>query len=363
MRKVNQPIFDVQNPSRFSAGSMLLIAFVLMFGLFSCSSDVDELPVENNVQSGKISSVNARISSQPGQPELFLEGLQGASGSAIGPGGDLFVTQGAIGEISRIDIRTGEISTFASGLPTSLIGIGGVNDVAFIGGTAYALVTLVGPQLGGSNVDGIYRIDGPDSYTIIADIGEFALENPPDTDFFLERGLQYSMQVFRDGFLVADGHHNRVLYITTDGEISVFRAFDNIVPTGLEVSGNTVYMAEAGPTPHLPEDGKIVSFGPDSSEVTTVASGAPLLVDVEFGRGRSLFALSQGFWDGQAAGDPAEPDTGSLVRLNDEGSFDVVADGLDRPTSMEIVQNTAYIITLTGQIWTVEDVAAPPFGT
>ena len=57
-------------------------------------------------------------------------------------------------------------------------------------------------------------------------------------------------------------------------------------------------MAEAGPVPHLPEDGKVVSFKavvqPKSPRATEVASGAPLLVDVEFGRGRDLFALSQG---------------------------------------------------------------------
>ena len=48
-------------------------------------------------------------------------------------------------------------------------------DVAFIGKTAYALVTLVGPDVGGSDVVGIYRVDGPDSFTVIADIGAFSL--------------------------------------------------------------------------------------------------------------------------------------------------------------------------------------------
>ena len=85
-----------------------------------------------------------------------------------------------------------------------------------------------------------------------------------------------------------------MLRVTLDGEVTELIAFDNIVPTGLAVSGNTVYMAEAGPVPHLPEDGKVVSFGPKSPTATEVASGARLLVDVEFGRGRRLYALSQG---------------------------------------------------------------------
>ena len=247
-------------------------------------------------------------------------------------------------------------------MPPFIIGIGGVTDVVFIGSTAYALVTLVGPQFGTNDVNGIYRIDGPDSFTVIADLGEFSLANPPVPDFFVERGVQYSIEFYRGGFLVADGHHNRVLYVTLDGEISVFQEFGNIVPTGLDVSGNIVYMAEAGPVPHEPEDGKVVTFGPNSSEATTVATGARLLVDVEFGRGRTLFALSQGIWDGAGEGSPALPNTGSLLMVNNDGGFNMVAEDLDRPTSMEIFQNTAYIVTLPGEIWKVENIASQPFG-
>jgi sugar lactone lactonase YvrE len=65
-------------------------------------------------------------------------------------------------------------------------------------------------------------------------------------------------QTYRGGFLVTDGHHNRVLRVTLDGEVTELIQFDNIVPTGLAVRGNTVYMAEAGPVPHLPQNGKVV---------------------------------------------------------------------------------------------------------
>ena len=226
---------------------------------------------------------------------LLVTGLEGATGSTIGPDGALYVTEGVAGRISRVDPETGEITTFASGLPTAIrIGIGGAIDVAFIGKTAYALVTLVGPDVGGSDVDGIYRVDGPDSFTVVADIGAFNLANPPTIPFpFIPTGVQYALQTYRGGFLVTDGHHNRVLRVTLNGEVTELIAFNNIVPTGLAVSGNTVYMAEAGPVPNLPQNGKVVAFGPKSSTATEVASGAPLLVDVEFGRGRtSLRALT-----------------------------------------------------------------------
>ena len=82
-------------------------------------------------------------------------------------------------------------------------------------------------------------------------------------------------RAYRGGLLVTDGHHNRVLRVTLDGEISELIAFDNIVPTGLAVRGGTVYMAEAGPVPHLPEDGKVVSFGPRSTTVTRGGNRRP----------------------------------------------------------------------------------------
>ena len=254
----------------------------------------------------------------------LLTGLEGGSGSTVGPGGALYVTESAAGRISRVDPRTGEITTFASGLPPSIIGIGGTTDVAFIGGTAYALVTVVGPQFGGSDTVGIYRIDGPDSFTVVADIGAFALSNPPGFPIDIPTGVQYALETYRGGFLVTDGHHNRVYRVTRDGEVTELIAFGNIVPTGLETSGNTIYMAEAGPVPHDPADGKVVSFRPKSPTATEVASGAPLLVDVERGRGRDLFALSQGVFGGGDPGAPAAPNTGSLVKVNGNGTFSVV---------------------------------------
>jgi hypothetical protein len=300
---------------------------------------------------------------------LLVAGLAGSTGagSTVGPGGALFVTEAVAGRIVRIDPRTGAVTTFASGLPAGNpgIGIGGVMDVAFIGSTAYALVTLVGTDVGGSEVVGIYRVDGPNSLTVVADIGQYAIDNPPTIPFPYEvpTGVQYALETFRGGFLVTDGHHNRVLWVTLDGEISEVIGFGDVVPTGLAVSGNTIYMAEAGPVPHDPADGKVVRFTPNAPNAVEVASGAPLLVDVEFGRGRTLFALSQGdFPAGGPPGAPAAPNTGSLVKANSDGTFSVVADGLNLPTSVEIIRNNAYVATLSGEVWQIDNISCPPYG-
>jgi len=292
----------------------------------------------------------------------LVTGLQGGLGSTIGPDKALYVTETAAGKITRVDPTTGATTTYASGLPKSIIGLGGAMDIAFLGGTAYVLVTLVGPDVGGSDIDGIYRVDGPHSFTVVADIGQFAINNPPATPFDVPSGLQYALEPYRGGFLVTDGHHNRVYRVTLDGKITELIGFGDIVPTGLAVRGNTIYMAEAGPVPHLPENGKVVSFGPKSATATEVASGSPLLVDVEFGRGRTLYALSQGVGSGGPPGSPALPDTGALVKVNGDGTFSVVTDGLDRPTSLEFIGTTAYVVTLGGEIWKIDDVSGPPYG-
>jgi sugar lactone lactonase YvrE len=308
----------------------------------------------------------------------LVTGLEGSSGSAIGPGGALFVTEGSAGRVSRVDPKTGEVTTFAGGFPPSLIGIGGAIDVAFIGQTAYVLVTLIGPDVRAllqlppnSDAVGIYRVDGPDSFTVIADIGAWAMANPPSIvfPFFVPTGVQYSLEPYQGGFLVTDGHHNRVLRVTLDGEISEFRAFGNIVPTGLDVHGETVLMARAGPIPHHPEDSRVLAFGPRSATATEIAtgagSGAGLLVDVKFGRGQTLYGLSQGFWEGQPGedGSPANPFTGSIVRIDEgDGSFEVLATGLNIPTSFQFIGDTAYVVTLTGEVWAIPVVSNPPYG-
>ena len=290
----------------------------------------------------------------------LVTGLASGSGSTVGPDGALYVTEGATGRVLRVNPRNGRVSTFASGLPPIVpaVGIGGAMDIAFIGRTAYVLVTLVGSDVGGADTVGIYRIDGPTASTVIADIGAFAIANPPQTAFFVPSGVQYAMQRYGRDFLVTDGHHNRVLLVTLDGDVSEFITFGNLVPTGLELLGPIVLMGQAGPVPHLPENGKIVAFSSSSSAAITLGSGAPLIVDVELGPDLRVFALSQGhFTPGHPEGSPADPNTGALVELRRDGSFRVVAEGLNQPTSLEFIGDTAYVVTLGGEIWTIGHVS------
>jgi len=287
--------------------------------------------------------------------QLLVSRLDGAMGSTVGPDGALYIVESAAGRISRVDPRTGQRTTFASGLPRRILDTGGAMDVAFVRHRAYVLVTLVSPDVGGLDIDGIYRVDGPDHVTVIADIGTWSLAHPPAPAFFVPTGVQFALQPYRAGFLVTDGHHNRLLRVSLGGDITELSAFGNVVPTGIATSDRSVYLAQAGPVPHDPSDGRVVRVEPRSGRTIEVAAGAPLLVDVEFGPARRLYALSQGhFTPGNPEGSPADPATGALVRINRDGTMTPVAGGLDRPTSLEFIRNSAYVVTLTGEIWTID---------
>jgi len=304
---------------------------------------------------------------RPAQP--LVTGLEELQGSAVGPDKALYVTAPLAGTIWRVNPKTGAYTLFTTGLPKripDLFYIGsGVVDVAFRGETAYALVTGVAPDLDGHDTVGIYCVDGPNSFTIMADIGAWSIAHPPVPTFFVPTGFQYALEPYRDGFLVTDGHHNRVLYVTLDGEITEVIALEDVVPTGLAVTGNMTYFTEAGPIPHLPENAKLMSLTPKSSTATEVATAAGLdvglFVDVEVGFG-SLYTLAQGKWDGPFEGAPALPNTGALLKLKPNGTFSVIADSLNQPTSMEFIGNNAYVVSLAGEIWEIDNVSTLPFG-
>lgn len=296
------------------------------------------------------------------QGELLASGLSGASGGSFGPDGALYVTEGALGRVIRVDPWTGAKSVYAEGFPPSLIGIGGAYDLAFVDGEMYVLVTLVGSDVGGTDAVGIYRPTGQGEAEPVADIGQFARDNPPSGfDFVLPTGVQYALHPFRGNLLVTDGHHNRLLLVSLEGEVSEMASFGNIVPTGLEVRGSSIYMAQAGPVPHLPETGKVVRLQPWGNPrvgyrvkwETEVAAGARLAVDVELGRGHQLYVLSQGeFPEGAPDGSPALPnDSGALLQVNLDGTMTPVIEGLNQPTTVMIRGNTAYIVNLSGEIW------------
>jgi hypothetical protein len=291
------------------------------------------------------------------------------TGSTIGPDGALYVTDGAAGAVLRIDPRSGDVTPYADGLPPKAFqggDIGGPVDVAFAGGMPYVLVTLVSGHVFGDPFgdptakNGLYRIEPDGSNTLVADLGQWSVDNPPEPAFFVDTGVHFSLETYFGGFLVTDAHHNRVLWVDRHGSIREVATFGNVVPTGLETIFGLAFVSHLGPIPHNPRDGKVVALLPFSG-AREVASGASMLIDVEWGPHFRLYGLSQGQWDGVGEGSRAKENTGRLVVVGWRGDLTPVvgADGqelvLDRPTSIEFVGSTAYVVSVTGVVYRVDD--------
>ena len=224
-------------------------------------------------------------------------------------------------------------------------------DVAFVGHRAYVLVTAAGSDFGVPDaVMGIYRLKRDGTFSVFADLGTWSAAHPPaDPDWFAAQGLQYSLDVWRHGFVVADAHLGRLIRVDPRGQISELVAFPstNSVPTGLEVADGKVFVATAGPIPHLPSDSAINAVRRDGSTkvvgkwAADYAGDRGLIVDVEQGRHHRLYGLLQGHWDlepiPENEGTPAAPNTGEIVAVGADGTFTTVVSGLNQPTSLELV--------------------------
>ena len=151
---------------------------VLLIITSSCKKDLaDNRVTDQNNAIARAKSVQPSLQSQ------LMTGLGGGLGQYNRPWSrSVCAPDGKAGSILRIDPKTGDYTTFASGLPQLIpeVGIGGISDVAFLNEKAYVLVTLVDdPTFPTSQINGIYRIDGPNSFKVIADIGAYNIARPP----------------------------------------------------------------------------------------------------------------------------------------------------------------------------------------
>ncbi len=292
------------------------------------------------------------------------------SGSTIGPDGALYVTNNTDGTLVRIDPRNGSQTVVGSGLPHRVIWTGGAIDVAFVGHRAYVLVTAAGDDFGFPDaVMGIYRLERDGTFSVFADLGTWSAAHPPaDPDWFLSQGVQYSFEVWRGGFVVADAHLGRLIRVDSRGRISELVAFPstNSVPLGLEVAHGKVFVTTAGPIPHLPSDSAINAVRCDGSTkvvgtwAADYAGNRGLIVDVEMGRHQRLYGLLQGHWDLEPIptneGRPAAPNTGEIVAVGADGTFTTVVSGLNQPTSLELVGRVGFVVTLSGTILRIDGI-------
>lgn len=289
-------------------------------------------------------------------------------GITVGSDGQLYTTNANDGTVVRIDPDSGEATVAGRGLPKQVIDIGGATDVAFVDDRLFALVSLAGADVEApDSLMGVYVLGDGGEFELFADLGTWSAEHPPaDTDFFLPQGVQYSMDPWNGGLLVSDTHLGRIIEVSAGGAISEFYAFESTdaVPLGIETSGDEVLVCTPGPIPHAPEssvvyevrDGShtnVAAWGPDYRGSTAV------IMDIEHGADDRLFAVLQGVWSleptAENEGLPADATTGELVVV-DDGEFRTLATGLDQPTAVEVIDDRAFVVTLTGTIVRVDGI-------
>jgi hypothetical protein len=329
-------------------------------------------------------AVSSGVSAQDGPPpptsgRVVASDLS-ATGGAVGPDGALYVATGGtggdteltpppdagIGEatfgltatIVRIDPESGEQTTVAENLPSAFAdgeAFGAIADIAFNGTTMYFLLTGSLNEMGATDwPNGVYHVlnSGTDT-ELVADISTFNDENPVAFPDAVPGGNPFALEPRGSGWIVSDGNYNRLLSITPGGDISVLSAFENIVPTGLALqTGGSVLNTWFSPAPHVPGASHVVSVAVPGGAVTELASGPASMIDVTYGPGGSAYVLQfSDFVEDESA--PPEP-TGRIYRL-DGSELTLLVDGMILPTSLNFAGETAFVTSLTGAVYQIDD--------
>ncbi len=298
---------------------------------------------------------------------IFATGLDNPRGLTFGPDGSLYVAEGGTGgstttpaECQQVPAPVGPYSggftariskvspsgvrtTVVGGLPSSQISasqgglVSGVADVAFIGSTLYGLEAGAGCSHGlAGTFNSVFRVNADGSVTPIANLSAFVMAHPvahPNADDFEPDGTWYSMVAVRGALYAAEPNHGEVDRVSHGGAISrvadISASQGHIVPTAIAYHGN-LFVGNLDVFPITPSDAKILKLTP-SGQLKTWATGLQAVLGVAFDHEGRLYAL-----ENTTCAAPCFPTplTGTVVRLNGNGSWTTIASGLLLPTGM-----------------------------
>jgi hypothetical protein len=308
---------------------------------------------------------------------VFSTGLQNPRGIEWGPDGNLYVAEGGTGgntstagqcdqvvppvgpylgssdgaRISRIS-PAGVRSDFVTGLPSSqtsaLIGsdTSGVADVAFIGNTAYALITGAGCSHGVAGIpNGIVRINPNGSRSQIADLSAFYKAHPvahPSPGDFEPDGTPYSMVAVRGDLYVVEPNHGELDRVQTNGQITrvidYSATFGHVVPTTVAYHGN-FYIGNLGTLEDLGKHNQFIAQVNPAGQTKVVASGLQTVLGLVFDDQARMYILDMGGY---------VPGQGKVLRIDPSGRMTEIASGLDHPTAITLGPDGALYVSDRG---------------
>jgi len=286
----------------------------------------------------------------PGGSDSTVGQCDQAAGPPAGPGPYTGSTTG--GRISKVvnGTRVTVNDQFASSQTSAAFGflVSGVADIAWIGNTMYALTAGGGCSHGVlHHPNGIYRVNGGATPTLVADLGEYQMHHPvahPNAGDFEPDGTWYGMVAVRGALYAVEPNHGELDKITPGGAISrvvdISASQGHIVPTAIAQHG-VFYVGNLNPFPITPGSSKILRITPDGS-ISVAATGLTTVLGVAFDNRARMYVLENTVTPGGPA-----PGEGDVVRIIG-GHREVIASGLALPTAMTFGPDGALYVSNVG---------------
>ncbi|MBD5655118.1 MAG: ScyD/ScyE family protein [Candidatus Eremiobacteraeota bacterium] len=345
----------------------------LRFSAIVCAFSIASITASSGGQSGW------EAPPQVLTPTVVATGLRNPRGIKFGPDGRLYVAEGGLGgsrstvgqctqvpapngpytggftgRISAVDVTTGVRTTVVRNLPSSqtAAATGGfassVADVAFLNGTLYALTAGAGCSHGlAGTFNRIDRIT-PGVATPIVNLSRFLKTHPvahPNPGDFEPDGAWYSLEAAGDALYAVEPNHGEVDVVKPDGSIGrlvdVSATQGHIVPTALTSISGPFLLGNLNVFAPGAQDHAKIFLLTSAGQLLQIASGLTAVTGVRMHNGR-IYALES--FTGFYAPAPPVAHSGKVVRLELDGSWHTIVNGLSFPTAMTFGdRNTLYI--------------------